>query len=544
MEEKVLYGIDARRVLLRGAKQLADVAKITLGPCGRNVVLNRHFGVPLVTNDGATIAKEIFLPDVFENMGAQLVKSASLNTNNLVGDGTTSAIVLTHAMMEESVHLVEAGYNPIRLREGMQHALQAAEKAITSLAVPIGGKKDVSRIAAISSGSEEIGELIADTLEKLPMECIIEVQESTGVETTCEVVEGMQFDRGYLTSHMITDAKRMEAVLDDPLILLTDQKITSIDELLPVLEQVKHTGRSLFIICDSIETEPLAALIVNRMRGKLPCVCVKAPSFGDRKKDLLEDMAVLTGGTVVSTELGMLLRDINLSQLGRADKVVCTGEKSTIIGGRGDKNRIASRVAHVRDLLSMAEYDYDKMKLNERLSKLLGGIAVIKVGAPTEVEMQEKKLRIEDAVNAIEAAKKEGIVPGGAVAFIQASKKIFADEKSEDKSENMGRMVVARALYAPLKQIAENSGIEGGVVLKRVLESKKVNYGFDAKNKKMCDLMECGIIDPTGVVLTALRNAVSVASVVVVAESLVGEMAPPVGNAKMRTKQNTSNGLL
>lgn len=536
MEEKILYGIDARQALLRGAAQLANVAKITLGPCGRNVVLNRHFGVPLVTNDGATIAKEIFLPDVFENMGAQLVTSASLKTNNLVGDGTTSAIVLTYAMMEESVRLVEAGYNPIRLREGMQHALKTAEKTITSISAPVRGKKDIAKVASISSGSEEIGALIADTLEKLPPECVIEVQESNGLEITCEVMKGMQFDRGYLTSHMVTDTKHMEAVLEDPLILLTDQKIISIDDLLPILEQVKHAGRSLFIVSDSIETEPLAALIVNRMRGKFSCVCAKAPSFGERKKDLLGDMAVLTGATVISAELGMLLKETTLNQLGRADKVICTGENSTIIGGKGDKTRIENRIAHIRNLLGTAEFDYDKMKLSERLSKLLGGIAVIKVGAPTEVEMQEKKLRIEDAEHAIEAAKKEGIVPGGAMAFIQAAKKIFAVEKSKDESENMGRTVVARALYAPLKQIAENSGVEGGVVLKRVLGSSNPNYGFDARSKRMCDLLECGIIDPTGVVLTALRNAVSVASVVLMAESLVGEMNPTAGNATLHTK--------
>ena len=439
-------------------------------------------------------------------------------------------------MMEESVRLVEAGYNPIILREGMQHALKTAEKAITSISAPVRGKKDIAKVASISSGSEEIGALIADTLEKLPPECVIEVQESNGLEITCEVMKGMQFDRGYLTSHMVTDTKHMEAVLEDPLILLTDQKIISIDDLLPILEQVKHAGRSLFIVSDSIETEPLAALIVNRMRGKFSCVCAKAPSFGERKKDLLGDMAVLTGATVISAELGMLLKETTLNQLGRADKVICTGENSTIIGGKGDKTRIENRIDHIRNLLGTAEFDYDKMKLSERLSKLLGGIAVIKVGAPTEVEMQEKKLRIEDAVHAIEAAKKEGIVPGGAMAFIQAAKKIFAVEKSKDESENMGRTVVARALYAPLKQIAENSGVEGGVVLKRVLGSSNPNYGFDARSKRMCDLLECGIIDPTGVVLTALRNAVSVASVVLMAESLVGEMNPTAGNATLHTK--------
>lgn len=535
MEERILYGIEARKALLRGAEQLCAVARVTLGPAGRHVVLNRHFGVPLVTNDGATIAKEIFLPDVFENMGAQLVAAASSKTNDQVGDGTTSAIVLTHAMMAEGVRLVEAGFNPVRLREGMQQGQVVAEEAIRALAIPVRGKEDIARIASISSGDEEIGQLMADTLEKLPPECVIEVQESNGVDITCEVVEGMQFDRGYLTNHMITDSKRMEAVLHDPLILLTDQKVNSIDELLPILEQVKRAGKSLFIVSDTIETEPLAALIVNRMRGKLSLVCAKTPSFGERKKDLLEDMAVLTGGTVISGELGMRLSDTRLEQLGRADKVVCTHETSTIIGGKGEEKRIQSRIHQVQDALALAEFDYDRLKLSERLSKLQGGIALIKVGAPTEVEMQEKKLRIEDAVHAVEAAKKDGVVPGGALAFIRASQAIRKTCKDESDT-GMGAMLIANALEKPLVQIAENRAAEGGVVLQQVLRSKQPSLGYDAKAGEICDLMNRGIIDPAGVVLTALRNAVSVASTVVMAESLVGEMVPPQGNVSMRTK--------
>lgn len=533
--EQILYGTDARRALLHGAKQLYNVARVTLGPAGRNVVLNRHFGTPLVTNDGATIAKEIFLSDVFENMGARLVAEASSKTNTQVGDGTTTAIVLTYSMMEEGVKLVEAGFNPVMLRNGMQEGLKVAEEAILALARPIQGKEDIAHIASISSGDEEIGRLMADTMEKLPPECVMEVQESNGTDVTCEVVEGMQFDRGYLTTHMITDSQRMEAVLHDPLILLTDQKINSIDELLPILEQVKKAGKSLFIVSDMIETEPLAALIVNRMRGKISLVCAKAPSFGERKKDLLEDMAVLTGGTVISGELGMQLRDTTLLQLGQADKVVCTHETSTIIGGKGKAERIASRIRQVRDALALAEFDYDRLKLSERLSKLQGGIGVIKVGAPTEVEMQEKKLRIEDAVHAIEAGRKKGVVPGGATAYIRGAQAVLEGCEGEDDI-TVGKKLVAKALAKPLVQIAENSGEEGSVILSYVMKEKKRGYGYDAKKKKICNLTEKGIIDSAGVAITALRNAVSVASTVIMAESLIGEMEPPKGKAAVHTK--------
>lgn len=533
--ENILQGTQARKALLKGAKQLCNVAQGTLGPGGRNVVLNRHFGVPLVTNDGATIAKEIFLPDIFENMGAQLVAQAATRTNMQAGDGTTTAIVLTTAMMEEGVKLVEAGFNPVRLRTGMHRGLQTAEEAIRALSRPVQNREDIARIAAISSGDEEIGALMADTLDKLPPECIMEVQESNGVAITCEVVEGMQFDRGYLTAHMVTDFKRMEAVLQHPLILLTDQKINSIDDLLPILEQVKRAGRPLFIVSDTIETEPLAALIVNRMRGKMQIVCAKAPSFGERKKELLEDMAVLTGGTVISEELGMRLRDTVLAQLGQADKVVCTHETSTIIGGKGEHTHIEARIRQVREALAAVEFDYDRLKLSQRLSKLQGGIAVIKVGAPTEVEMQEKKLRIEDAVHAIEAARKSGVVPGGATALVRGAQIVRLAYKGEG-GEEIGAQLVANALTRPLMQIAENSGEEGGVVLSRVWQTKGRDWGYDAKAKEVCNVMERGIMDPTEVVLTALKNAVSVASTVILAESVVGEMEPPAGEASLRTR--------
>lgn len=535
--EQILYGAEARRALLRGAKQLYDVARVTLGPAGRNVVLNRHFGTPLVTNDGATIAKEIFLTDIFENMGARLVAETSIKTNTQVGDGTTTAIVLTYSMMEEGVRLVEAGFNPVLLRKGMQEGLKIAEDAILMLSKPMQGKEDIARIASISSGDEEIGRLMVDTMAELPPECVMEVQESNGIDVTCEVVEGMQFDRGYLTTHMITDSQRMEAVLHNPLILLTDQKINSIDELLPVLEQVKKEGKSLFIVSDTIETEPLAALIVNRMRGKISLVCAKAPSFGERKKDLLEDMAALTGGKVISKELGMQLADTTLSHLGRADKVICTHETSTIIGGKGKPECIASRISQVRDALSLAEFDYDRLKLSERLSKLQGGIAVIKVGAPTEVEMQEKKLRIEDAVHAIEAARGNGVVPGGATALIRGAQAVTEVCKGED-DEAVGAKLVAKALTKPLMQIAENGGEEGSVILLHVMTEKKKWYGYDGKAKKICDLTESGILDPADVVITALRNAVSVASTVIMAESLVGEMEPPKGKEFVRKNRS------
>lgn len=535
--EQILYGAEARRALLLGAKQLYDVARVTLGPAGRNVVLNRHFGTPLVTNDGATIAKEIFLADIFENMGARLVAETSIKTNTQVGDGTTTAIVLTYSMMEEGVRLVEAGFNPVLLRKGMQEGLKIAEDAILMLSKPMQGKEDIARIASISSGDEELGRLMADTMAELPPECVMEVQESNGIDVTCEVVEGMQFDRGYLTSHMITDSQRMEAVLHDPLILLTDQKINSIDELLPVLEQVKKEGKSLFVVSDTIETEPLAALIVNRMRGKISLVCAKAPSFGERKKDLLEDMAALTGGKVISKELGMQLADTTLSHLGRADKVVCTHETSTIIGGKGKPECIASRISQIREALALAEYDYDRLKLSERLSKLQGGIAVIKVGAPTEVEMQEKKLRIEDAVHSIEAAKGNGVVPGGATALIRGAQAVTEVCRGED-DEAVGAKLVAKALTKPLMQIAENGGEEGSVILTRVMKEKKKWYGYDGKTKEICDLTERGILDPADVVITALRNAVSVASTVIMAESLAGEMEPPKGKSFVRKNRS------
>lgn len=526
MEENILFGAEARRALMRGVDRLAEVVKVTLGPCGRNVVLDRHFGTPLVTNDGVTIAKEVILSDPFERMGAQLVRSVSSKTNDVVGDGTTTAIVLAQAMIREGVRCVEAGANPVFLRGGMQKALSAALDDLRGQARPVSGHGDILRIASISSGSGEIGALIADAMEKLPTGAVISVEESTGMETWCEVVEGMEFDRGYLTPHMVTDPRRMEAVLDKPYLLITDRKITSIDELLPVMELVMAQDRPLFLISDGVETEPLAALIVNRMRGKFSCVCAKAPSFGDRRRDLLQDFATVTGGTVVSGELGMPLRKVGLEQLGRADRVVCTSGNTVIIGGKGDPAEIQRRIAHVKDELALAEFDYDKLKLEERLSRLSGGVGVMKVGAPTEVELQEKKLRIEDALHATRAAVRDGVLPGGGLAFLRAAEAVRRAAGVLAEDERTGSLIVASALEAPVAQIADNAGVEGSVVRGRLRELGDWRTGYDALTKQYRDMEEAGIIDPAGVACTALENAVSVASVVVTTESLVAEPPP------------------
>ncbi len=526
MEQNILVGSEARQALTRGVSQLAEVVKVTLGPCGRNVVLDRHFGTPLVTNDGVTISKEVVLRDPFERMGAQLVRSVSSKTNDVVGDGTTTAIVLAQALIQESVRCVEAGANPVFLRGGMQKALAAALAELRSQARPVSGYEDILRIASISSGSEEIGALIAGAMEKLPPDAVISIDESTGMETWCEVVDGMEFDRGYLSPRMVTDPRRMEAVLEKPYLLITDYKISSIDELLPVMKLVMEQGRPLLVISDGMENEPLAALIVNRMRGKFSCVCVKAPSFGDRRRDLLQDFATVTGGTVVSGELGMPLRKAGLEQLGQADRVVCTSGNTVIIGGKGDPGEIQRRIAHVKDELALAEFDYDKLKLEERLSRLSGGVGVMKVGAPTEVEMQEKKLRIEDALHATRAAVKDGVLPGGGLAYLRAAEAVrrAAGKLSED--ERTGALIVAAALQAPTAQIAENAGVKGSVVCTKLLEAGDWHIGYDALTKQYRDMDEAGIIDPANVVCTALESAVSMASVVVTTESLVAEPVP------------------
>ena len=526
LDETILFGAQARNALLRGVNKLANVARVTLGPCGRNVVLDRHFGTPLVTNDGVTIAKEILLGDPFENMGAQLVRSVSSRTNDLVGDGTTTAIVLSQSLIQEGVRCVEAGANPVFMREGMQKGLSVALEEVRRLSQPVRGREDYARVAYVSSNDREIGDIIAEAMEKLPADGIISLDDSTGMETYCEIVEGMEFDRGYLTPHMVTDQKRMEAVLNDPYVLITDWKITTVQDVLPIMEKVVKTGHPLFMVSDKIETEALAAIIVNRIRGKFMMVCAKVPSFGDRKRSLLQDMAILTGGTFVTEELGMLLKDTTLDMLGRCDKVVCTAENSVIIGGKGDKAAIEKRITHVKEELALAEFDYDIMRLKERLSRLSGGVGIMHVGAPTEVEQQEKKLRIEDALNATQAAKKEGIVPGGGLALLRASQKVQAYAQELTGDERLGAEILARALCTPIRQIARNAAVNGDTVIDRILEKEDERIGYDACTKRYCDLVEAGIIDPTGVVCTALTNAVSASSVVITTESLVAELRP------------------
>lgn len=530
LENNILFGTEARSALLKGVNKLSNVAKVTLGPCGRNVVLDRHFGTPVITNDGITIAKEVLLSDPFENMGAQIVRSVSSKTNNLVGDGTTTAIVLSQSLIQEGVKCVEAGANPVLLRSGMQKGAKVTLDDIRRMSQPVRGKEDYARIASVSSNSDEIGDLIADAMEKLPEDGIISLDDSSGMETYCEIVDGMEFDRGYVTPRMITDPKRMEAILEKPYVLITDWKITSIQDILPIMELVVKTGRPLFMVSDKIETEPLAAIIVNRIRGKFMMVCAKAPSFGDRKRSLLQDMAILTGATFVSEELGMLLKNTTLDMLGHCDKVVCTGENTVIIGGKGDKEEIKKRIAHVREELALAEFDYDIMRLKARLSRLSGGVGIMHVGAPTEVEQQEKKFRMEDAINATQAAKKEGIVPGGGLALLRASVNLDAFARQLEGDERLGAEILSRALRAPIRQIACNAAVNGDSVIDRILEKEDERLGYDAREKKYCDMIEQGVIDPTGVVCAALSNAVSACSVVVTTESLVAELKPKQEN--------------
>ena len=522
MAKITLYGAAARSALQRGIDTLADAVRVTLGPRGRNAVLDRHFGAPLVTNDGVTIANEMYLRDPFENMGAQLVREVARRTNDVAGDGTTTATILAQAMIAEGLKNVAAGANPVMMKYGIQAAAQLAADAIRDAARPVKGTGDIARVGAVSSGDEEIGRLIAETMDRLSLGAVITVEESRTTETVCEVVEGMEFDRGYLTAHMVTDPKRMEAVIERPYILLTDRKISTFSEILPVMDAVLKAGGKLFIVADSIENEPLASIIVNRMRGKFVCVAAKAPSFGDRRKDLLGDMAVLTGATVVSEELGMELRDVTLDMLGRAAEVKCGRERSVIVGGEGRREDIEARIAQVKNELALAKFDYDILKLEERLGKLSGGVAVIRVGAHTDVELQEKKLRIEDALHATHAAVQEGIVPGGGTAYIAAAKAIEAELDTLEDDARIGAALVAKALRAPLRQIAFNAGAEGSVVLQRV-ESGEGAFGYDAAAGRFCDLIDAGIVDPAKVCRSALENAASVAGVVLTTEVLIAD---------------------
>ena len=531
MAKQIIYGEDARKAIEHGVNQLADTVKITLGPKGRNVVLDKKFGAPLITNDGVTIAKEIELEDPFENMGAQLIKEVSTKTNDVAGDGTTSATVLAQAMINEGLKNLAAGANPMVMRKGIQKATAAAVEAVKGISQPVSGSNDIARVGTISSGDEHIGNLIADAMEKVSQNGVITIEESKTAETYSDVVEGMQFDRGYLSPYMATDMDKMEAVIDDALILITDKKISNLQEILPLLEQIVKAGRKLLIIAEDVEGEALATIVLNKLRGTFTCVCVKAPGFGDRRKEMLQDIAILTGGTVVSSDLGMELKDADLSVLGQAHQVKVTKENTTIVDGAGSSADIKARTAQIEHQISVSTSEYDKEKLQERLAKLSGGVAVIKVGAATETEMKEKKLRIEDALNATRAAVAEGIVAGGGTAYVVASKaadKLVATLSGDEKT---GAAIVARALKAPIMQIAANAGLEGAVILNNVYNSRKANYGFDAANDKYGDMIELGIVDPTKVCRSALENAASVASMVLTTESLVADIPeknPPV----------------
>ena len=531
MAKQIIYGEEARKAIERGVNQLADTVKITLGPKGRNVVLDKKFGAPLITNDGVTIAKEIELEDAFENMGAQLIKEVSTKTNDVAGDGTTSATVLAQAMINEGLKNLAAGANPMVMRKGIQKATKAAVEAVKTASQPVSGSKDIARVGTISSGDEVIGTLIAEAMEKVSQNGVITIEESKTAETYSDVVEGMQFDRGYLSPYMATDMDKMEAVIDDALILITDKKISNIQEILPLLEQIVKAGRKLLIIAEDVEGEALATIILNKLRGTFTCVCVKAPGFGDRRKEMLQDIAILTGGTVISSELGMELKDATLNMLGQAHQVKVTKENTVIVDGAGASEEIKARASQISRQIETTTSEYDKEKLQERLAKLAGGVAVIKVGAATETEMKEKKLRIEDALNATRAAVAEGVVPGGGTAYVIASKAADALVATMEGDEKTGAAIVAKALKAPIMQIAANAGLEGAVILNNVYNSTSTTYGFDAANDQYGDMIQLGIVDPTKVCRSALENAASVASMVLTTESLVAdipEKEPPV----------------
>ena len=538
MAKQIIYGEEARKAIERGVNQLADTVKITLGPKGRNVVLDKKFGTPLITNDGVTIAKEIELEDAFENMGAQLIKEVSTKTNDVAGDGTTTATVLAQAMISEGLKNLAAGANPMVMKKGIQKAAAEAVEAVKKISQPVSGTGDISRVGTISSGDEEIGKLIADAMEKVSHNGVITIEESKTAETYSEVVEGMQFDRGYLSPYMATDTEKMEAVLDDAVILITDKKISNIQEILPLLEEVVKAGRKLLIIAEDVEGEALATIVLNKLRGTFTCVCVKAPGFGDRRKEMLQDIAVLTGGQVISTELGMELKDATLAMLGQAHQVKVTKENTVIVDGAGSSTEIKARAGQIERQIAVTTSDYDKEKLQERLAKLSGGVAVIKVGAATETEMKEKKLRIEDALNATRAAVEEGIVPGGGSAYVVASKAADKFTASLEVDEKTGAAIVAKALKAPIMQIAANAGVEGAVVLNKVYDNGDVNFGYDAAADDYGDMIKLGIVDPTKVCRSALENAASVASMVLTTESLVADIPEknppmPAGNPDM-----------
>ncbi len=527
MSKEILYGEDARRALERGINQLANTVKVTMGPKGRNVVLDRKYGTPQITNDGVTIAREVELDDIFENQGAQLVKEVATKTNDVAGDGTTTATLLAQAFVREGMKNVAAGANPIVVKKGIQKAVDTAIEAIRLNSQVVSGTEDIARVASVSSGDESIGKLIAEAMEKVTADGVITVEESKTAETYSEVVEGMQFDRGYITPYMATDTEKMEAVLDDAYLLITDKKISNIQELLPLLEQVVQAGRKLLIIAEDVEGEALSTLILNKLRGTFSCVAVKAPGFGDRRKEMLKDIATLTGGEVISSELGLDLKDTTLDQLGHATTVRVTKENTIIVGGLGDAEAIKARVDMIRNELENTTSDFDREKLQERLAKLAGGVAIIKVGAATETEMKEKKLRIEDALNATRAAVEEGIVAGGGTAYVNAIPAVAKLVTKVEGDEKTGVRIVMKTLEEPMKQIAVNAGVDGSVVIEKVKNAKRVGYGFDAYNEVYCDMIKAGIVDPTKVNRSALQNAASVAALVLTTEAVVAEKKEP-----------------
>ena len=543
MSKMIIYGEEARRKLQSGIDQLANTVKVTLGPKGRNVVLGKKFGAPLITNDGVTIAKEVELEDAFENMGAQLIREVATKTNDVAGDGTTTATLLAQAITREGLKNLSAGANPMVMRKGIEKAVAAAVESIKEHSVPVNGTEDIARVGTVSSGDAAIGKLIAEAMEKVGTEGVITIEESKTAETGLEVVEGMQFDRGYISPYMVTDTDKMEAVLDDAYILITDKKISSIQEILPILEPVVKAGKKMMIIAEDVEGDALATLLVNRLRGNFNCVCVKAPGFGDRRKEMLQDIAILTGGTVISSQLNMELTEAQLTDLGRARQVVITKDNTTIVDGAGDADAIQARAHAIRAAIATTNSDYDREKLQERLAKLAGGVAVIKVGAQTEVAMKEQKLRVEDALNATRAAVEEGIVAGGGTAqvnAIAAVEKLIAKLSGDEKT---GARIIATALQAPIRQIAENAGVDGSVVYEKIKNSKKIGFGYNAYTEEYVDMISAGIVDPTKVTRSSLENAASIASCVLTTESLVTDKPDPAADAAAMAAAAQGGGM-
>ena len=543
MAKMIVYGEEARKKLQSGIDQLANTVKVTLGPKGRNVVLGKKYGAPLITNDGVTIAKEVELEDAFENMGAQLIREVATKTNDIAGDGTTTATVLAQAITREGLKNLSAGANPMVMRKGIEKAVDAAVAAIKANSVPVSGSEDIARVGTVSSGDEAIGALIAEAMEKVGTEGVITIEESKTAETGLEVVEGMQFDRGYISPYMVTDTDKMEAVLDDAFLLITDRKISIIQDILPILEPVVKAGKKMIIIAEDVEGDALATLLLNRLRGNFNVVCVKAPGFGDRRKEMLQDIAILTGGTVISSQLNMELADATLNDLGRARQIVITKDTTTIVDGAGDPADIKARAHQIRSSIATTTSDYDREKLQERLAKLSGGVAVIKVGAQTEIAMKEQKLRVEDALNAARAAVEEGIVAGGGTAQVNAIAAVEELIATLHGDEKTGARIIASALQTPIRQIAENAGVDGSVVLEKIRSSKQVGYGYNAYTEEYCDMIASGIVDPTKVTRSSLENAASIAACVLTTESLVVDKPDPAADAAMAAAAAQGGGM-